>query len=645
MIKYPHLFQPIEIAGTLFKNRIFAAPTGYQDMDRTGILNDAAALYYGRKAQGGAAAVTLGECVVDSELGRGAQYHIVLDDPFQHHSLAKAASAINLFGAVASTELQHAGMFANRKSGLTGEESRGLAYGPVACEIEGRIVLEMTEEIIERTIRKFAEAAANAKRYGFGMVTIHGGHGWLISQFLSPSLNTRKDKWGGPAIENRARLAVAICDAVRKAVGPKFPIEVRISGSECYAGGYGIDEGIAFAKQLEGHCDIIHVSAGSHEVAEVFTVTHPSMFLEDGVNVKYAAEIKKHVKTTVATVGALGNPELMDDIIASGKADIVEIARGLIADPDLPKKIRSGRENEVIKCMRCLACFSGLINNGQFNCAINPEIGRELDYRFALPAAEKKTVLVAGGGIGGMQAALTCAERGHRVILCEKGPERGGALRCERNVPFKQKLDHYLNQQAERIGKAAIDLRLNTEVTPEYARSLNPDVIIAATGARPVKPSIKGIDNNNVFAAEEVYINPDKAGERVVILGAGLVGVELAIYLSMLGKKATIVEMLDKISDGGNMMHLRALNVEINKYGIDIKFNTRAEEITDKGVIAGGSLIPADTVIYAVGQRPLREAALALQDCAPEFWLLGDCITPNSIMNATASAANIARRI
>jgi 2,4-dienoyl-CoA reductase-like NADH-dependent reductase (Old Yellow Enzyme family)/thioredoxin reductase len=645
MLKYPHLFEPIEIAGALFRNRIIAAPTGYQDMDREGIMPDAAAAYYGRKAQGGAAAVTIGECVVDSDLGRGAQYHVRMDDPFALHSLAKAASAISMFGAVASAELQHAGMYANRGYGITGEAFRGMAYGPVDYEIEGRIILAMTEEIIERTIRKYADAAAFAKKCGFGMVTIHGGHGWLLSQFLSPTLNTRKDKWGGASIENRSRLAVAIIDAVRKAVGPKFPIEVRISGSECYAGGYGIDEGIAFAKQLDGHCDIIHVSAGSHEVEEVFTVTHPSMFLEDGVNVKYAAEIKKHVKTTVATVGALGNSELMEDIIASGKADIVEIARGIIADPDLPNKIRSGREGEIKKCMRCLACFSNLINKGQFHCAINPETGRELEYKYALPASEKKTVLIAGGGIGGMQAALTCASRGHRVILCEKSGELGGALRCERNVPFKQKLDYYLNQQAELVRKAAIDLRLSTEVTPELARAINPDVIIAATGARPVKPPINGIDNKNVFSAEEIYISPEKAGENVVILGAGLVGVELGIYLSMLGRRVTIVEMLDKISDGGNMLHVRALNVEIKKHKIDLRLSTKAEEITEKGVVAGGKLISADTVIYAVGQKPQREAALALRDCAPEFWLLGDCIAPQNIMNATSSADMIARRI
>jgi 2,4-dienoyl-CoA reductase-like NADH-dependent reductase (Old Yellow Enzyme family) len=229
-----------------------------------------------------------------------------LDDPGAREPLVKLADAISRHGAVASIELQHGG------SHSYGSVADGRTiYGPVEyVDEKGCRILPMTEEIIEETIENFARAAAWVKRCGFGMVTIHGGHGWLISQFVSPISNTRTDRWGG-SVENRCRLPVAICDAVRKAVGPGFPVEIRISGSECHPGGYDIDEGVAIAKQLDGHVDLIHVSAGSHEVMEVFTVTHPSMFLEDGVNVRYAADIKKSVKSScVATVGALADPSL-----------------------------------------------------------------------------------------------------------------------------------------------------------------------------------------------------------------------------------------------------------------------------------------------------------------------------------------------
>ena len=327
-----------------------------------------------------------------------------------------------------------------------------------------------------------------------------------------------------------------------------MPIEVRISGSEAYDGGYGIEEGVAFAKQLEGHVDLIHVSAGNHEVDEVFTVTHPDMFHGDGCNVRFAAEIKKNVRTPVATVGAIGEPEMMEDIITSGKADVVELARSLIADPDLPNKIRSGKESDITCCMRCLSCFTGQIKYGVKYCAVNPESGREAETLFTAPVAKvKKKVLIAGGGIGGMQAALTCADYGHDVVLFEKSGELGGAIRCERNVPFKKKLDMYLETQIRRLVRSGIDIRLNTDLTPAVADILEPDVIIAAMGAVPVKPGINGINGSNVLEAESIYITPEKAGRRVVIIGAGLVGLELAVYLSMLGREATVVEMA-----GGN---------------------------------------------------------------------------------------------
>jgi thioredoxin reductase len=503
---------------------------------------------------------------------------------------------------------------------------------------------------IERIITRFADAAAKAKKYGYGMVLIHAGHGWGLHQWLSPSINTRTDKWGGPDIENRARIVVAVCDAVRKEVGPGFPIEIRISGSECHKGGYDVEEGVKIAKQLEGHVDLIHVSAGNHEVPEVFTVTHPTMFLGDCCNVKYAKEIKKNVKTAVATIGAIGEAEEMEEIIASGTADVVELVRSLIADPDLPNKIRTGREDEIKVCLRCLNCFSKQQSHGVKYCAVNPESGHEHETLWEpRQCGKKKRVLIAGGGIGGMEAAITAAANGHEVILCEKNDELGGNIRCEKNVPFKQKLDEYLAGQEYKVRKAAIDVRLNTEVTPEYAESLRPDVIIAAMGARPIKPPIPGIDGKNVIGAEYAYIHPETVGDKAVVLGGGLVGLEIALYLAMMGKKITVVEMMDKINDGGNPLHIIGLNIQLRKYGIDLHFKTKAMEINEKGVRCeaedGDKFFEADNVIYAVGQRPLQEEALALRTCAPEFYMVGDCVVSKNIPAATSVAHDVALNI
>ena len=649
-LKYKHLFEPISIAGTLFKNRIICSSMGYLDVlgnRNSGYTHKAdATAFFERRASGGAGAVTVGSCYIDRQYGDFGDRHVFLDDPYSLFSFYDIARAITRYGVVASAEILHCGLYSNRR---TGEPS----YGPVAMEDMGRPIYEMSEDYIHTIIEKFADAAVFAKRCGFSMVTIHGGHGWLISQFANPALNTRKDKWGGAPIENRARLPLEICKAIRRKTGPNFPIEIRISGSECYDGGYGIEEGVALSRQLDGYADLIHVSAGSHEVDEVFTITHPSMFLDEGCNSVFAEEISKNVsQSKVVTVGGFSDPQLMEEIIASGKADFIAMARSLIADPDLPNKIRAGRENEMVKCMRCLSCFSNVQNFGKFYCAINPKSGREYSEKFGIPPAHMKKVLVIGGGVGGMQAALTCAERGHEVVLCEKESRLGGALRCEEKVPFKRNLARYLDAQEQAIiENPSITLFTGTELTPELAESMDADVIIAALGARPAVPPIKGFaeGEGKIVSAEYAYMNPEKTGGSVLILGGGLVGAELGIFLAQLGRRVTILEMQDKLDDGGNHLHAKGLAVEIAGHKIDVHLNTKAVEVTDSGVLAetGGEsvLYEADTIVYAVGQTPLQQEAMAFYGAAPEFYVLGDCVAPRNITDATSSAYEISRSI
>ncbi len=639
--QYPHLFRPIVLGNQFFRNRIFASPTGLQHTHYGNHPINETICYYERKAVGGAASVCIGDAMVDSEIALANGNHILLDDPTGKPHLNKLSEAIRRHGAVAAMELSHGG---NAARISYGQGHR--IYGPVESESAGSFgkpihAYPMDDEIIRRTIRKHAEAAAFAKACGFGMVTLHGGHGWLLHQFMSPTINTRTDEWGG-SFEKRMRFPLAVIRAVREAVGPGFPIEIRLSGSEVYEGGYDVAYGVRIAEALDGEVDLLHISAGSHEDPRVFTVTHPNMFLEDGVNVKYAAEIKKHVKTPVATVGALADPELLEEIIASGKADVVELARGLICDPDLPRKAREGRSEEIVKCMRCFTCFSSLMTRGQICCALNPEICNESELKFAAPPAEKKTVLVAGGGIGGMQAALTAASRGHRVILCEKSDRLGGVLLCEEKVPFKKHLGEYLAHQALMVSRAPIEVRLNTEVTPELARTLAPDVIVAALGSRPAVPPIPGIDGANVRLAEEVYVSPEKAGQKLVILGGGLVGCELAIFMAGLGREVRILEMAPALNSGTNLLQGQSIGLELARLKIGVHLNTKVTAVTPDGVRAEGpegeAFFPADTVVCALGMKPNRDAAAALALCAPEFHAVGDCVTPATVYQATNAA-------
>ena len=644
VLKYPHLFEPIVLGGTVFRNRVFSSPQGFYNIGPESYPNDACAAFFARKAEGGVASVCIGDCIVDGKTGTHYPFLMRIDESESLPGFAEYASQVSRRGAVASVELSHAGIYAQAVA------ARGdPVYGPVEMEGQYGHVLEMPESEIERIIGCYAKAAAFARGAGCGMVTIHGGHGWMLAQFMNKNINTRKDKWGGPDIENRMRFSVEVCKAIRKACGKNFPIEFRMSGSECCEGGYDIDEGIEIAKRLDGIVDLIHVSAGHHQQMDAMVITHPSMFCEDGCNAKYAREIKKHVSTPVATVGAFTDPAMMEEVVASGGADVVEFARQTLADPDFMLKARTGREDEINRCMRCMSCFASTGAGRHFHCAINPETGHELEYRAMPPVKEKKTVLVAGGGVGGMEAALTAAKRGHKVILCEKGPKLGGVLLCEDKVPFKSHLKEYLERQAMLCERYGVEIRLNTAVTPEYAIAQKPDVLIAALGARPVKPPVEGIDGPGVFAAEEVYTDPAKAGRKVVVLGAGLVGIEMAIFLSMQGREVTLVEIMGQPNLENAAMHAMAVMKELRERKIPLRLNTKATKIRSDGVEIegpeGALFLPADTVIYAAGMRALRDEAVALSQCAPEFTMLGDCATPKNIIAATQHAHTAAMLI
>ena len=443
-----------------------------------------------------------------------------------------------------------------------------------------------------------------AKRAGFEMIMIHGGHGWLINQFLSPYFNHRTDEYGG-SLENRCRFACQVLDAVRAAVGPMFPIEFRFSGSELFEGGYDLEEGVRIAQTLESRIDLLHVSAGTYQRG--FGDTHPSMFKDHGCNVYLAAEIKKHVSIPVATIGGLNDPAQMEEIIASGKADVVYMARALLADPFLPRKVMENRSEDIVHCLRCFTCMAERAATGTRRCTVNPLIGREMEGDEVQPALVKKKVLIAGGGPGGLYAAWTAARRGHSVVLCEKEVALGGILKSEIALPFKREM-FALTETYERFARnAGVEIRFNTEVTPEYVEKEAPDALIIAAGSRPLVPPIKGMDGEQVVVVNELYRNLDKISDKVVVMGGGLAGCECAISLGMEGKEVQLVEMRDALAPDANVRHRPLLLKEIEKQVKAVHTGYRAEEITPEGVWctdANGErhLVEGTTVICALGQ-------------------------------------------
>jgi NADPH-dependent 2,4-dienoyl-CoA reductase/sulfur reductase-like enzyme len=468
------------------------------------------------------------------------------------------------------------------------------------------------------------------------MVLLHAGHGWLLHQFMSPASNKRADAYGGSR-ENRARLLIEVLDSIRAAVGPGFPIEMRFSAEEYMEGGNSFEEAIEIAKLVEDKIDLLQVSTGSYENS--FEHTHPSMFDPRGCNVHFAAEMKKHVKVPVSTLGALNDPAMMEEIIASGKADVVEMARALLADPELPRKVIQGRDEEITRCIRCFTCLSERLHTQTRVCSVNPIIGKEAEYRYAYPPTKPKKVLVAGGGPGGMQAAITAAGRGHDVTLYEKRDELGGALRCERKIPFKDDFYDLARSKALAMKLSGVRVITGVALTKEIAEREAPDVLVVAVGAEAIVPPIPGIDNPKVVVANDLSEDGISIGQRVVILGGGLVGCEASVHLAQEGKSVTVIEMLREVSADANAKHRPILLAEMKKLGVFVSTCTKGLRITDEGLVAQlatgeEKLFPADTVLVAVGQRPLRAAADALLDAAPEVAQVGDCVRPQKVTEA-----------
>jgi NADPH-dependent 2,4-dienoyl-CoA reductase/sulfur reductase-like enzyme len=397
-----------------------------------------------------------------------------------------------------------------------------------------------------------------------------------------------------------------------------------------------LEEGVEIAKILEPYIDILHVSAGTYQRG--FGDTHPSMFKEHGCNVYLAAEIKKHVSVPVATLGGLNSPEQMEEIIASGKADIVYMARALLADPFLPRKVMENREDEIVKCLRCFTCMAERAATATRRCTVNPLIGREIEGDEISPAPVKKKVLVAGGGPGGLYAAYTAARRGHEVILCEKEEQLGGILKSEQALPFKHEMYELAGTYALLAQKAGVQIRTGVEVTPEYAGQEAPDALIIAVGSEPLIPPIKGLDGENVVVVNEYYKKKDQVTDEVVVFGGGLAGCECAIHLGMEGKKVHLVEMRDELAPDANVRHRPLLLKEIDKY-VTVHTGCRGLEVRKDGILCENKekqqvLVPGTSVICALGQRSRTNVVEALRDSAPYVAVIGDASRVSTITNA-----------
>lgn len=646
--KYPHLFSPIRIGNIRLKNRIIAAPTSPSMITTEGHFTPEMTAYLEEKAKGGAAVVTYGESIVHSATGKSHNKQLQLDSFGVKQGMAETARAIHNAGAYANIQLSHGGKYGGLVSVGGDQDGCEVAYGPSHEMIPAGEVQEMPRDLIFEIIDSYGKGAKLCKDCGFDMVQVHAAHGWLFSQFLSPVTNQRTDEFGG-SLENRARFLLMALDEVRKAVGPRFPIEIRISGDDLTDVGLGMDDCVKVAELVQDKVDLFNVSCGNHEDPDMFCRTHPSAFYKRGVNVYLAAEIKKHVNKPVACVGSLNDPAQMEEIIATGQADIVEIGRALLADPYLVKKALEGNAEDITPCLRCYECFGETSKSETVKCTVNPIMGQQLPEKNRTAAPEHvKKVLIAGGGPAGMEAAITAANRGHDVTLVEKSDKLGGNLYPAGAPYFKEDIIKLCKVMVKRVKEAGVKVVLNTEVTPEYVESFNPDALFVAIGSNELRPPIKGMELPHVIMAIDAELHPEKLGKKVAIMGGGLVGGEAAVSFHHEGKECSIIEMKSKVAEEVNSFYRGGLMPEIEK-SATCYVNTKVKEIIPAGVLCEKDgeefIIPADSVVCALGFRAPYDKVDALCDKVDEYYIVGDCKNVGQIYHATNEAYYAAMRL
>jgi 2,4-dienoyl-CoA reductase-like NADH-dependent reductase (Old Yellow Enzyme family)/thioredoxin reductase len=658
MGKYVHLFSPLKIGSFTYKNRIESAPMAFALIACNPEVADKSFRKLEAPARGGYACVAVGELDVnfkDAIRIPLPEVDFTQKDGYIVEKVGEYARRIKKHGAIAICELMHAG--AEKTPLGPGQET----IGPNdEVRPNGTKVRAMTREDMERITGDFVTCAKFVKNCGYDGVLVHGGHGFLFTQFLSPAYNKRTDEYGG-SLENRAKLPIMILKAIREAMGPDFLLELRISGDDGIVDGVTPEETGRFVAMLEGIIDSVQVSCGLYYDA-IKTHQSTSMYAEHGRNAKLSAIVKKYTSLPVGVVGGINSPEQMEQIIADGKADFIVLGRQSLADPEIANKAKEGKEDLIRRCIRCYKCFPGSPEEGYTDlpfdsmelakivgyCTINPLANLPFDpYELESPEVLKK-VLIIGGGPAGMQAAITAFDRGHDVVLAEKGDTLGGLLLLAGEEHDKVDLKNFKDVLVLEVKNRDIEVLLNTKADGDLVAQIKPDHIIIATGSEPLTPAISGIEH--AVQSLEVYKGKASCGKKVIMIGGGLVGSEQGLHLAKNGHEVTIVEMLPRIADESFGMYREALIEEIGKANINVMENTKCLEIGNNFVKVLSSdgqekRLEADTVLYALGMKsaPFDELINRPGDIPAD--IIGDAIKPAKVDQAISSAYHAAINI
>jgi 2,4-dienoyl-CoA reductase-like NADH-dependent reductase (Old Yellow Enzyme family)/thioredoxin reductase len=644
-VKLKRLFSPLRIKSMELKNRIVMPAMTTLLGNADGTVSDGFVDYYAARARGGAALITAETVDVHPythNLALGERgFTAIYDDRFIP-SFRRFTDSMHAAGAKASIQLHH-----NGRAMIMIDPSKPPVAPSAIPHPGGAVPRALTAAEIKELVEAFGAAAGRAKAAGFDAVEVHGGHGYLIAQFMSAYSNRRTDDYGGDLM-GRLRFPIEVLRSIRKTVGAGFPVIFRFSADERVPGGRDPMESVAIAPHLaEAGADCLSITTGMH-----FTLyyTVATMGLPKGLNVAAASKVKASVTVPVVVAGRLNDPILAESVLAEGKADLIAVGRGLIADPELPNKLREGRWKDIRPCIACnQGCIGALTLGAPFTCLVNPEAGREREMKIK-PAEHSKRVWVAGGGPAGMEAARTAALRGHQVTLYEESHDLGGQFRIASLPPSKQEIDQYLKYMDNQMRCTGVEVVLGQRLTAEKATEGKPDVLMVATGGRPMIPAIPGVNQEDVLEAVNVLMGSVVVGQRVLVAGGGLVGCETALFLFELGKDVTIVEMLPELAGDLVMVPREALLRRLGKARINVLTSAKIVEFTKGGVIVerGGqreAVEGVDTIVLAMGVVSVNELAGSVGKAIPEVHVIGDARQPGKALEAIASGAMVGRQV
>ncbi len=617
------LFRPFKIGPVEIRNRIVMPPMITFLAGESGAVTQRMIDYYAERARGGVGLINIESVYVleeDRDFGR-----LGIENPQLQVGLSELAESIQEQGARVFLQLNHRG------SALSIHKGKGPD--------------DLTLEEIERILEAFSLAALRAQKAGFDGVEIHGANIYLIAQFLSPLTNHRRDGYGGGP-EGRMKFLKDVFQRVRQKVGDEYPVNLRMAGHEYTDGGLQLADTQFIAQRMEeAGASALHVSAGSPMVPYWHV---PPMAIARGCHVQLAAAIKKVVKIPVIAVGRINDPILANEIVAEGKADLVAMGRALIADPYLPLKAKEGRLEDIRKCVACNYCRKRVSQlNRTLRCAVNAEAGRERDSRI-LPSSRSRKIVVIGGGPAGMEAARVLSLRGHRVALYEKDPKLGGQVNLAVIPPHKEELCNLLDYLVVQMKKLNVEVHLGREATAETVTKERPEAILVATGALPLLPEIPGLKRERLFTPEGALEGERPMGEKIMVIGGGMVGCEVAEYLAGKGKEVTIIEKLPEVASGMEG-HTRRLLLERLK-SLSVHMITGAEVFSIQGrnaiVRKAGITIEVETegIVVAMGAKADRTCA-EFQSCGLPFYAVGDCVEVRDIAAAIQEGFRVAMGI